>query len=507
MPKTARLARIVCFFCAAALLFRPAGAAPDPFVGVFTTADGANKKIALTLEQTAADGAYTGIIRLGEQAFPLTAHRDGSDPSQLSGSFVSDGNSFEFTAGFKGGQVALTTGRTTFALAPSKKNPLDAGNDGPAPAASAPAVAAPAAGGAAPPADTLMMRPQMLVDPYPKMNAVSVLVPDKWKLGGQINWVPQGTSVLVDMAVFDPAQHAAWRSYPRFTYLAGVREAAIRQFPPMRAQYEKTLADGTPQGPGEIRTLARSPREYVEKVLVPRLRKDIAAASDVKVTAEKDLPEFAKAQAAAAFPAQPTAAASKFRVTYTASDGPVEEEFVCTLYTLPVGFGPNAWTMWFCDVTSCRAPKDKLDALMPTFATISNSVTVQLPWQNFVTQIGEMAVKLKKAKTDQMIRDSSAHLQVMNDMARQTSAEVSDRIRNNFAEQQKGKAQAHEQFMHYVDNTSSYSNPNDGSRVTLPGNYKYQYVNNRNEIIQTNDPAYQPPADPNTSWQPMQQAK
>ena len=69
----------------------------------------------------------------------------------------------------------------------------------------------------------------------------------------------------------------------------------------------------------------------------------------------------------------------------------------------------------------------------------------------------------------------AAKLEFSRNLARQASGEVSAKIRSDFASQQRDKAEAHEQFMHYVNNTASFAS-NGGPTVTLPSGYKYNYV-------------------------------
>ncbi len=86
----------------------------------------------------------------------------------------------------------------------------------------------------------------------------------------------------------------------------------------------------------------------------------------------------------------------------------------------------------------------------------------------------------------------------MHEAAVQQSKDTSDRIRQNFANQQAAKADGQERFMHYVTDTNKYRQP-DGSSITLPS-HRYQYEDNHGTIIGTDDPTYRPPIDPSTSW-------
>jgi hypothetical protein len=92
-------------------------------------------------------------------------------------------------------------------------------------------------------------------------------------------------------------------------------------------------------------------------------------------------------------------------------------------------------------------------------------------------------------------------------MAQKASDQVSQQIRENFANQQRAKAENQEQFMHYINGTASFRDPNDGSKLTLSNSYKYQYISNEGGIFQTNDPTLSPPVDPKTSWQQLEKTR
>ena len=95
---------------------------------------------------------------------------------------------------------------------------------------------------------------------------------------------------------------------------------------------------------------------------------------------------------------------------------------------------------------------------------------------------------------------------VLHEISQQASNQVSNDIHDRFVNQQKAKSDTQAQFMHYINGTASFSNPNDGSTLTLPSNYKYQYISNNDEVILSNDPTFSPPVGPSTSWQQMGKA-
>lgn len=104
---------------------KPAPANPfsqtsDDFARIFT-GDG----VRLVLSR-AKEGTYEGTLTFRGTEFPATARREGG---KLLGEFVSEGNRFEFTAAFDGGNLVLTSGGRSFTLVAERpkaepKNPL-----------------------------------------------------------------------------------------------------------------------------------------------------------------------------------------------------------------------------------------------------------------------------------------------------------------------------------------------------------------------------------------------
>jgi hypothetical protein len=365
----------------------------------------------------------------------------------------------------------------------------------------------PALAGAAMPADAVVMHPQMLFDPVLGKNAYSVLVPDQWKMQGAVTWPPGMPTAIFDLSVSNPAEHAAWREFPRLLYVAGVRENFNRNFPNQPGRAEQRFPEGTILPSGlEVRALPATPREYVEKILAPQYCLEVANATDINIVSETDLPDYAKAHTDRD-PFHRQTKSTRIRMTYTTPGGPVEREFVASLCVA----NPGPTTMWIAEVTSCRAPKGKLDALLPTFANIESSVKVQLPWFNAECQVAEMYLKRQQEMENEILRDQAgaiaARARIFHELAQQASDQVSDHIRENFAAQQQAKSEAAAQFIHYINDTASYTDPNDGSSLTLSSSYRYQYISNHDDIIETNDPSFTPPVDPSTSWQQLEKGK
>ncbi len=371
----------------------------------------------------------------------------------------------------------------------------------------------------------LVLHKQMISDPVMQTDAYSILVPDGWKLDSNIAWDQVRPLPFVNITVSNAAIHATWKHFPRGFYVDGTRENFERAFPASRAQLEKTMAEGKQDQMGNtIHKMPATPREFLEQIFIPASFPEIAADKKAKVTSDTDMPDVAKA-ASEHDPLHRPCKMSMVRFEYTTPDGPMETQFIAMMaisdMRAPAGrmnFGCNF--MFVTETSSRTAPKGKLDALLPTFNAIDSSLTQQLPWfnlqmklgQQFLQQQQEMWARLLQQQRDQIAalnkmlqdqRDSiNQRQQIMHDAAVQQSNDVSDEIKQNFANQQAAKADGQERFMHYINDTNKYKDANDGSMITLPSN-KYLYEDNHGDFIGTDDPTYHPPIDPSTSWQQM----
>jgi hypothetical protein len=339
-------------------------------------------------------------------------------------------------------------------------------------------------------ATTLRMTPAMQFDPVLNQNAYSILIPTGWKFQGEIVWVNGSPNPWPHLSVSNPAQHAAWRRFPRFFYIAGL---ANPNYPE-----GSVLPSGF-----EVRPLPASTMYYVKSLLIPKMIAEVANATDVRLISQADMPDVDQ-MITDHDPLHRKATTQRFRIGYTAPDGPVEREFVTTILASPPKGGS---VTWMADTTTVRAPAGRLDKLLPTFATISSSVKVQLPWFNTLAQVQQAFLTHQEEIEAQALRNQAdainQRMAIMRQYAQQSSQMVSDEIHQRFAQQMQAKDQEQTREMHYINNTGGYKDPSDGSTITLSAEYKYHYVDNEGDVVETNDPTYSPVGGPGTNWQQM----
>jgi hypothetical protein len=337
---------------------------------------------------------------------------------------------------------------------------------------------------------TLSMTPAMQFDPVLNQDAYSILIPAGWKFQGEMVWVGGSPNPWPHLSVSDPAQHAAWRRFPRFFYVAGL---ANPNYPE-----GSVLPSGF-----EVRDLPASPMDYVKSALIPKMIAEVANATDVRLISQADMPDVAQT-ISDNDPLHRKATIQRFRIGYTAPDGPVEREFVAMIL---VSEPKGGSVTWMADATTVRAPAGRLDELLPTFATISSSVTMQLPWYNTLAQVQRAFLTHQEEIEAQILRNQAdainQRMGIMRRYAQQSSRMVSDEIHKRFAEQMQAKDQEETREIHYINNTGRYKDPSSGSTVTLSEKYKYHYADDKGDITETNDPTNSAAGGPGTNWRQM----
>ncbi len=347
--------------------------------------------------------------------------------------------------------------------------------------------------------EALILRRQMINDPFINKDAYSVMAPDKWKVTGQINWVPGRPTPDVYIVASNPDNTVAYQQMPRLFYEANVRENRDYMFPAQRSTNAEKFAEGQTVGlmNAEIRHVPASPKEYLLKILIPKSFPGMAKAPDFKVVGETDMPDYAKA-AKEHDPLHRENMAARVRVTYTTPKGPMAGEFVIVLTMLPlkqamgVGPRPEPPVTWVANTQLCRAPADKFEASLPTLAGVQSSVQVQLPWFNIMQQVAsEVLTALQEAEMKQLVDFGKSILknqEILRKAAQEKSDLVSREIHDKFAETMAAHDMMQTREMHYITNTGNYRDPQTGGLLNLSEDYKYHFTNGSGLFIETNEP-------------------
>ena len=344
---------------------------------------------------------------------------------------------------------------------------------------------------AAPPADTQVLHRQSFPDKFAETDAFTILVPDGWKMDGHVTWNLASVRIVdVDAMVTDPATGAGLFINPRLLYSE----------PQKVGQNEgKEFILGSP-----VHHQPASPADYVRNFSLPQFRKGVAAAKDLKFSAETDLPELAKVATDSTkkfWDAQHKEAtiesrASRFRITYTGPDGRAyEEQFTCILTStqLPSSNGAPS-TTWAAVVRSCRAPAGQLDAMLPLFATVESSFTQPFAWDNFRFNCTMMAWQ---GAIDAKNRDT----EIMRKAAIEKSKIADESRHKQYAADQAAKAQMQHEEMNYIKDKKDFVNPADGTTLTLSAAYSHNWLSSKGDVYSTQNPTYDPRgSSPDVTW-------
>jgi hypothetical protein len=479
---TAWYVALVC----AGLLWVTAGSQAADFSGTFT-----NEDLSVSLSRT-PDG-YKGQIQSGGQRFAATAREvDG----RLQGTFVSEGNSFEFNATLQDDILTFSTGDATYALRKVKAPPVNplSRKSGPAsPSAAPPAVSA--AGRASTPASPVKSAGNILRFRKVSVNdqagmiggeAFSFLAPVDWQVDGGVVWRLHPTMpAAVAMRVHPPQ---------------GVEQ--LEAFPTVAFSWGGYLGPGTFFPPGanylgnEVQPPLRDAVAYLKERHIPRARDGLR----VQIVKTEELPKLAEA-ARQAEPAAPFGGpqmvftAGRVRVEYEWEGKPVEEDLYGVLNTMALPAGNM--TIQIADkLFGLRAPKGRLDETTRLFETMIHSMRINLQWFNRYAQLVQA---LTQAQMNQ--------IRAAGDLSRyisRTSSEISDMMRQSYEQRQASQDRINQNWSQYMRGVDEYYNPAEQRAVELPSGYRNAWVNGQGEYIVTDNTSFNPNVELDGNWQPLQ---
>lgn len=406
---------------------------PDSFSGRFV----GDK---LSIECTARTPQdYSGTIQFGARHFSFTARPDGD---RLKGSFQSDGYSFEFSAELTGDALTLESGGATYRM---RRVTVPATMPSSRPAS---------------PAGLLLRRAQVL-DPMTNVDAATLLAPDGWKCGIQVLWRPNPFDpATISGCVSDPTTPAALWVYPRLSFMDPGKPAA--------------MPNGSSYMGSEVRARFSTPSEFVLHYLVPRYRTDIV---DPQTVFETDLPELAQDQRLK-FQNVPgvQVKSSRLRISYRASGNLIEEDFICTIGSVPVN---GKMTAWGAECESYRAAQGRLDKTMPLLRTIASSLRIELGWYNCVTQVGQMM--------QQDPQTSSSSPAALAHCIGRTSNQMSDAVRKSYDARAQIAEKCNDDLNALVPGVTVYSDRADKHAIVLPAGYIRVFSDPDGKIVLSND--------------------
>jgi hypothetical protein len=158
-------------------------------------------------------------------------------------------------------------------------------------------------------------------------------------------------------------------------------------------------------------------------------------------------------------------------------------------------FGRQLW--WGIEPNvAFRAPAGQLEANMPLFMTVANSLRMTPQWQ--------------KMKLDHMQKMAQIDAKGAADRSRiiaESHREISKMITEGYNQRQASQDRAHDNFIKAIREVDDFTVPGSNTSVQLPHYYEHVYTNTQGDYILTNDSLYNPNTDPavnNQNWQTME---
>lgn len=343
----------------------------------------------------------------------------------------------------------------------------------------------------------LRFKPLIVMDPLLRQEAGRVLIPADWKGEGTVLWRahPQHPASPV-LTVANPAGAEAIRIYPDFYFVEGIRESAARMAAPMGPQAVQwwlwNYRDGAFYLGNEIRPVLTAPKDYVTKVLLPRLRRDIGRYRVVEV---EDLTEQVRAAVGRPMPGV-EGEAGRVRLEYVEGGKTIQEDFYIVLPRLrtpPLVFWGSLWS------TSVRAEKGRLEEAAKVYRTLIASIHIDLKWYAHEREAAEMLQQIIQRESDRAV-------EVSHYVAR-TQGQVTALIRRAYEERQASLDRIHTQFDQYIRGVESYRSPFQDRPVELPSGHRHVWGNALGEYILSDDATFNPNVRLKGDWRQLDRAR
>lgn len=334
-----------------------------------------------------------------------------------------------------------------------------------------PAIAAAAKG-------TMRFTQQTIKDPAANdVSAVTFLLPQGWQFDGQIVWLHQ-FSVLANLRLrlwdTNTSTTIEWLPTQHFSY--------TDQLPGL-------LQPGANWMGGVVAAPVTDPIQFVEYFWTPQALPHLR---NRRPTARDDFPGIA--HQAVANDAGWQAKAVRLRYTFEQQNQPWEQDVCFTLAYAPVKAGVAMWNVQ--RAYTCFAPKGGLDAHASLIkAVIANvnltpewlataSVVKQLQRQGFQQQMADTAAFGRK------LQDYTAHIRQLGQQMHEERMKSFDRI----AESQR----------EYLGGVETYNDPYQRQAVFMPAGYKAYWVNQKGEVVLSEQTGYNPNAGDVNDWRKME---
>lgn len=328
------------------------------------------------------------------------------------------------------------------------------------------------------PQGAMKFRAQTIKDPAAQnCDAVTFLVPDGWQAQGEIAWL-HNFSVLANLRlrIADPASgttldwlptmHFSWTDQLQGLMQPGMNWQGALTIPP--------IAD---------------PSQFVQTFYAPQALSHLRGLQPI---AREDFPKLAQAAVAGSPGWQ--AQAVRLRYAFEVQGKPWEQDVCFTLAYAPAASGVAQWNVQ--NAMSATAPRGELDKRSAVIkATVANvQYTPQwLATLSVVKQLFRQGLQQQMADTaafGQRLQEYNAHIQQLSQQIHDERMKSMDRI----AESQR----------EYLGGVETVVDPYQRLSLYIPAGYKEQWVNQRGEIILTDQVGYNPNIGDTNEWRHLE---
>ncbi len=325
---------------------------------------------------------------------------------------------------------------------------------------------------------TMRFTQQTITDPAANnVAAVTFLLPRGWQFQGEIVWLHQ-FSVLANLRL------RLWDTNSSTT---------IEWLPTQHFSYTDQLPGLLQPGANWLGAIVAAPVaepiQFVEGFWTPQVLPHLR---NLRPIAREDFPGIAR-QAVANDPGW-RAQAVRLRFAFEPQGKSWEQDVCFTLAYAPVNSGVASWNVQ--RAYTSFAPKGGLDASAALIkAVIANasftpewlatySVVKQLQRQGFQQQMADTAAFGRK------LQDYTAHIRQLGQQMHEERMKSFDRI----AESQR----------EYLGGVETYTDPYQRQGVYLPAGYKEYWVNQKGEIVLSEQTGYNPNVGDTSDWRKME---
>jgi hypothetical protein len=309
------------------------------------------------------------------------------------------------------------------------------------------------------------------------------LVPAGWKTEGGVRWDLSATyPATTQMRVFDPNSAEGFELNPMLMFTWSLNQNSPLGYHP---QVGSKYAGGIYEPP------VQDIYSAITKVVLPIYYKDLVSAN-ARVVDKEELPKLAQLAVSRVIPlpgTQLNGTAARMRFEYDANGQTIQQDVYAAM-TVQVNqqFKNVNWNISL--IISQRAPKGMIDQVKTYRLVMQRSIVPNIQWYNKLYQFTESANR-------QRIKEIQAAAERSRIFAQMTD-EVNEQRKEQFENYQKSTSEQALAFDQYIRDVTPFSTPN-GPPVELPNAYSNAWQGTNGQYIMTNDPTYNPAADPNNN--------